>query len=116
MNGISPQLQNQITQFQQVQQQLQAVTTQKMQYDAQKRELARTLEELTASTGAVYKSSGSLLIKVEDKEALKGELEESVEMMDVRISSLERQESSLKERYQSLQETINTAMGNMPRQ
>ena len=72
MNGISPQLQNQITQFQQVQQQLQAVTTQKMQYDAQKRELARTLEELTASTGAVYKSSGSLLIKVEDKEALKG--------------------------------------------
>ena len=116
MNGISPQLQNQITQFQQVQQQLQAVTTQKMQYDAQKRELARTLEELTASTGAVYKSSGSLLIKVEDKEALKGELEESVEMMDVRISSLERQESSLKERYQSLQETINAAMGNMPRQ
>ena len=51
-----------------------------------------------------------------DKEALKGELEESVEMMDVRISSLERQESSLKERYQSLQETINAAMGNMPRQ
>ena len=116
MNGISPQLQNQITQFQQVQQQLQAVTTQKMQYDAQKRELARTLEERTASTGAVYKSSGSLLIKVEDKEALKGALEESVEMMDVRISSLERQESSLKERYQSLQETINAAMGNMPRQ
>ena len=45
MNGISPQLQNQITQFQQVQQQLQAVTTQKMQYDAQKRELSRTLPD-----------------------------------------------------------------------
>lgn len=116
MNGISPQLQNQITQFQQVQQQLQAVTTQKMQYDAQKRELSRTLEDLGASTGAVYKSSGSLLIKVDDKDALKGELEESIEMMDVRINSLERQENSLKERFQVLQETINTAMGNMPRQ
>ena len=116
MNGISPQLQNQITQFQQVQQQLQAVTTQKMQYDAQKRELSRTLEELKASTGAVYKSSGSLLVKVEDKDALVSEIEESIEMMDVRIGSLERQENGLKERYTVLQETINTAMGNRPSQ
>lgn len=111
MNGISPQLQNQITQFQQVQQQLQAVTAQKMQYDAQKRELSRTLEDLNASTGAVYKSTGSLLIKVEDKDSLKAELEESVEMMEVRIGSLERQENSLKERFTVLQETINAAMG-----
>ncbi len=116
MNRISPQLQNQITQFQQVQQQLQTVTTQKMQYDAQKRELTRTLEELSTSTGTVYKTSGSLLIKVEDRDALKSELEESIEMMGVRISSLERQENSLRERYQVLQETINAAMGNMPRQ
>ncbi len=116
MNKISPQLQNQITQFQQVQQQLQAVTAQKMQYDAQKRELTRTLEELSASTGTVYRTFGSLLIEVEDRNTLKGELEESIETMDVRIGSLERQENSLKERYQVLQETINTAMDNMPRQ
>ncbi len=116
MNGISPQLQNQIAQFQQVQQQLQAVSSQKMQYDAQKRELVRTLEELKASTGAVYKNSGSLLIKVEDKDALVGEMEESLEMMDVRIGSLERQENSLKEKYTVLQQAINTAMGNAPRQ
>ncbi len=116
MNGISPQLQNQITQFQQVQQQLQAVSSQKMQYDAQKRELARTLEELKTCTGAVYKNSGSLLIKVEDKDALVAEMEESIEMMDVRIGSLERQENSLKERYTVLQQTINTAMGNAPTQ
>lgn len=116
MNGISPQLQNQITQFQQVQQQLQAVSSQKMQYDAQKREATRTLEELKACTGAVYKNSGSLLIKVEDKDALVAEMEESLEMMDVRIGSLERQENSLKEKYTVLQQAINTAMGNVPRQ
>ena len=45
-----------------------------------------------------------------------GEIEESIEMMDVRIGSLERQENSLKERYTVLQETINTAMGNRPTQ
>ena len=116
MNGISPQLQNQITQFQQVQQQLQTVSSQKMQYDAQKRELTRTLEELKGSTGAVYKNSGSLLIKVEDKDALVADMEESLEMMDVRIGSLERQENSLKEKYAVLQQAINTAMGNVPRQ
>ena len=116
MNGISPQLQNQITQFQQVQQQLQAVSTQKIQMDAQKRELVRTKEELDKSTAAVYKSAGSLLIKVEDVNALKADVEESIEMMDVRISSLERQENSLKERYTVLQQTINAAMGNMPTQ
>lgn len=111
MNGISPQLQNQITQFQQVQQQLQAVSSQKVQMDAQKREMARTREELGKSTGAVYKTAGSLMIKVDDVEALKAELDESIEMMDVRIGSLERQENSLKEKYTVLQQTISVAMG-----
>ena len=111
MNGISPQLQNQIAQFQQVQQQLQAISSQKAQMDTQKREMERTLEELGKSSGAVYKSVGTLLIKVEDVQALRSELEESIELMDVRIGSLARQESGLRERFQSLQETINAAMG-----
>ncbi|MDO5853654.1 MAG: prefoldin subunit beta [Thermoplasmata archaeon] len=112
MNGISPQLQNQIAQYQQVQQQLQAVSSQKVQFDAQRREMARTLEELNAATGDVYKSAGSLLIKVEDKEALKADLEESIETMDVRVSSLDRQEKSLQEKFKVLSDTINAAMGN----
>ena len=112
MKGISPQLQNQIAQYQQVQQQLQAVSSQKMQYDAQKREMVRTLDELNSATGDVYKSAGSLLIKVEDKDVLKAELEESVETMEIRISSLDRQEKSLQEKFKILSDTINAAMGN----
>ena len=111
MNGISPQLQNQISQFQQVQQQLQAVSGQKAQMETQKREIERTLEELSGSTGAVYKTAGSLMIKVDDVAALKADLEESIELMDVRIGSLSRQESGLRERYQTLQEAINSARG-----
>ena len=116
MNGISPQLQNQITQFQQVQQQLQAITAQRVQMDAQKRELVRTREELDKNTGAVYRNSGSLLIKVDDVDALKAEMDESLEMIGIRINSMERQENSLKEKYTTLQQTINAAMGNMPQQ
>lgn len=114
MNGISPQLQNQIAQYQQVQQQLQAVSGQKMQFDTQKREMARTLEELNSATGDVYKSAGSLLIKVEDKDKLKSDLEESIETMEVRISSLDRQEKSLQDKFKVLADTINAAMGNAP--
>lgn len=112
MNSISPQLQNQIAQYQQVQQQLQAVSTQRSQMDAQKREMERTLAELKASTGDVYRSAGSLLIKVEDKAKLEGDMEESIETMGVRLSGIERQEKSLQERFQALADSINAAMGN----
>ncbi|MGI5964424.1 MAG: prefoldin subunit beta [Candidatus Methanomethylophilaceae archaeon] len=114
MDNISPQLQNQITQFQQVQQQLQNVSAQKTQMDIQLRELKRTLEELDKATGDVYKSAGALLIKVDDKDALKSELEESAETMEIRVKSFERQEKTLKDKYNSLRETINKAMGNVP--
>jgi prefoldin beta subunit len=111
MNNISPQLQNQIAQFQQTQQQLQAVSTQKMQMEAQKKEVTRTSEELAKASGEVYKSSGSLLIKVDDKDKLKADMEESIETLDIRIKGLDRQEKMLREKYESLQETINKAMG-----
>ena len=111
MNSISPQLQNQITQFQQVQQQLQTVSTQKLQMEAQIKEFDRTIEELEKSTGDVYKNVGSLMIKVSNKDAVKAELEEGKETYEVRVKSLERQEASLRERFETLQETINKAMG-----
>ncbi len=114
MNGISPQLQNQITQYQQAQQQLQAVTTQKLQMEAQKREMTRTSEELAKSSGDVYKNVGSLLVKVDDRKALEADLAESLETLEIRIKGLDRQEKSLRERYESLHEAINKAMGSMP--
>jgi prefoldin beta subunit len=111
MNDISPQLQNQIAQFQQVQQQLQNVTTQRIQMDDQKKEMERTVVELEKATDDVYRSVGSLLVKVGDKDAVRSEISESIETAEVRIKALERQEKQLREKFQSLQETINKAMG-----
>ena len=51
MNSISPQLQNQINQYQQLQQQLQNVTTQRMQMESQLKELKHTSEELAKAKG-----------------------------------------------------------------
>lgn len=111
MNSISPQLQNQIAQFQQLQQQLQAVTSQKIQMEAQLKEIERTMEELDKATGDVYKNVGSLMIKVNDKEPVKMELEESKETLEVRIKSMGRQEKNLRDKYTEMQNTINAAMG-----
>jgi prefoldin beta subunit len=111
MNNISPQLQNQIAQFQQVQQQLQSVSTQKMQMEMQKREMERTKEELSKATGDVYKNVGSLMIKADNKEKIVNEIDESLETLEIRIKALDRQEKGLRDKFQTLQETINKAMG-----
>ena len=111
MNSISPQLQNQIAHFQQLQQQLQAVSSQKLQMDAQIKEIESTISELDTATGDVYKNVGSLMIKVDNKDSVKAELEEGKETMEVRVKSMERQEVALREKYESMQESLNKAMG-----
>jgi len=114
MNSISPQLQNQITQYQQVQQQLQNVTAQRMQMESQLKELKHTAEELAKAKGAVYRNVGGIIFEVTDKEALAVELEDSIETTEIRVRGLKNQESSLKEKFEALGESINSAMGNAP--
>lgn len=108
MNELSPKVQNQIAQFQQLQQQLQAVLNQKFQMDAQLKEMQRTTEELGKAPEdvVIYRSVGSLMIKAESKESVLKEIEEDQETMEVRIKTLERQEKSLKDRYQVLQDQL----------
>jgi prefoldin beta subunit len=113
MDEISPKLQNQIAQFQQLQQQLQTVMSQKIRMDAMMKEMEMTIEELKkAEEGAtVYKSVGSLMIKVADTPALLKEIEDDKETTEVRVKSLDRQEKMLKEKFQSVQEQLNRALG-----
>ncbi|MEM2943346.1 MAG: prefoldin subunit beta [Methanomassiliicoccales archaeon] len=113
MDELSPKLQNQIAQFQQLQQQLQAILTQKFQMEAQLREIDRTLEELAKITDDVpiYRSVGSLLIKARDKESVVHEIQEDKETLEIRVKTLDRQEKALRERYQALQDQISKALG-----
>jgi prefoldin beta subunit len=113
MDEISPKLQNQIAQFQQLQQQLQTVMSQKIRMDAVLKEMEMTIEELgkASEDAVVYKNVGSLLIKVGDTSALLKEIEENKETTEIRIKSLDRQEKMLKEKFQSVQEQLNRALG-----
>jgi prefoldin beta subunit len=113
MDELSPKLQNQIAQFQQLQQQLQTVMSQKIRMDAMLKEMDMTIEELkkVPQDGIVYKSVGSLMIKVNDAPALLKEIEEDKETTEIRVKSLDRQEKMLKEKFQSVQEQLNRAIG-----
>lgn len=113
MDDVSPKIQNQIAQFQQLQQQLQAILGQKYQMEAQLKEMERTIEELNKTTEdfPIYKSVGSLLIKAKDKDSVLKEIEDDKESTGVRIKTLDRQEKYMRDRYQSLQDQLSKALG-----
>jgi prefoldin beta subunit len=116
MKEISPQLQNQIAQYQQLQNQLQVAGSQRVQLEAKLREIEQTLEELNKLTGdtPVYKSIGMLLVRQDDREALKKELEEHRETLTIRVKSLQKQEKALSQRYEDLAAKIQAALGGGP--
>jgi prefoldin beta subunit len=113
MNDISPKLQNQIAQYQQLQQQIQVLSSQRYQFEAQSKEVARAIEELNAlpEDAVIYKNIGSLLIRSGNKASVLKDLTEQKETLEVRMKALEKQEKFLRERYQALQEELSRELG-----
>ena len=105
---LSPKMQNDIMEAQQLQQQLQNLATQKYQLETQMKEVEITIEELEklGDDAVVYKNVGNLSFRVKDVDALKKELLEKKETLEVRIKSMERQEESIKEKYSAIQQRL----------
>jgi len=104
---LPPQVQEDLLRFQQLQQTLQAVVSQKQQLEMDMSETDRALSELEKVTGEspVYKSVGSILVKA-DKEALLTELKEKKELLNTRVTVLARQEERTRERIKDLQQKL----------
>lgn len=113
MREIPPQLQNQINQFRQLQQQLQVITAQRVQMETRLKEIEVTLEELSKADekAPIYKSIGSLLIRAKKPADVAKELEDQKETLTIRVKTLEKQEKSLAERYERMQQQISEALG-----
>ena len=104
---LPPQIQEQLARLQQLQQTLQAVTSQKQQLEIEVAESERAVSELgkLGDQSVVYKSVGSLLLR-SDKQTLLNELKERKELLGTRITVLGRQEDRTKERIKELQEKL----------
>lgn len=111
MEELPPQLRHQLAQYQQAQQQAQALLAQKQQLELALRETERALAELEKlEEGAtVYKSVGGILIKTGRAELTK-ELTERKETLDLRIKTIERQEGRILERLREMREKLQEAL------
>ncbi len=109
--NIPPQMQNQLAQFDQLRQQIQMIMSQKLQIESQLREVENALEEIgnISDDTTIYKNVGSLYVKAEDKPSVDKDLKEQKETLEVRVKTIVRQETQLKERYQKLQQEITEA-------
>ncbi|MDP6459728.1 MAG: prefoldin subunit beta [Candidatus Hydrothermarchaeota archaeon] len=107
MEQIPPKLQNQIMQFQQVQQQAQAISTQRMQLDLHLKEVERSLAEVEKldDNAEIYKNVGAILMRSRTP-SIKGELQENKETMELRIKTLQRQEKKIQQRLKEMQGKI----------
>jgi prefoldin beta subunit len=110
---VPPQVQNQLRQYQETQEKLQQLLDQKQQMDMKVQELERTVEALddVDDDQPVYRNVGRVLVGVDNPEDLREDLAEEKETIEVRLNSLENQEEGLRDRMETLQETLEDLMG-----
>ena len=75
---------------------MQVLAAQKQQFQAQLFEIEGALREIDSSSD-VYKVIGGLMLRSE-KDALKQDLQNKKEMLEIRLESLEKQESQLRKK------------------
>ena len=112
---MPPWLQEQIMKMQQSQQSLQSVMQQKQHLEIENAETEKALEELrkVADGDAVYKQTGTVLIKSKKQELI-DELEERIELTKTRAVVLEKQETRLKETLKEQEAKITEQMKGGP--
>ncbi len=110
--AIPAKLQNDLKQFQRLQQDLTTVAQQRLQIDLKLREVAHTLDELKtiAEEATIYRPIGGLLVKAKGRKEVDELLTEEKETLEVRLKAIERQENHLKERYTTMQKELSDAL------
>ena len=107
MQNISPKIQNQINMLQQMQQQMQTILSQKNQYELAIQEARRALEELNESQDSVvvYMNVGSVVMQKSKPDVI-SKMNEKIELLDIRVKSIEKQEKLLQEKFEKLQQQV----------
>lgn len=108
MAEIPEDTQEKIRQLQMIEQALQQLMLQKQTFQLQLMELESALKELEGA-GEAYKIIGNIMVLTKSDE-LEKELKEKKETLELRISSLEKQEAKTRERAASLQKDILSAI------
>lgn len=101
---MSEETEQKIQQLQLYEQSVQNIILQKQQFQSQITEIESALKELETATIS-YRIIGNIMVNSE-KEAIKRDLELRKSQAEMRIKALEKQESKIKEKAQTLQSEI----------
>jgi prefoldin beta subunit len=110
--ALPAKLQNDLKQFQRLQQELGTTQQQRLQIDLKLREVTHTLEELKplGDDAVIYRPIGGLLVRAKSKKEVEDLLSEEKETLEVRVKAIERQETHLRERYTTMQQELTQAL------
>ena len=101
---VSKETEQKIGQLQMFEQSLQNFLGQKQQFQVQLVEVESALSEL-GNTDKAYKIVGNIMVET-DKNELKSDLQSKKEMLELRIKTMEKQETQVRERASKLQSEI----------
>jgi prefoldin beta subunit len=111
MEDMPANVQQQIAQFQMMQQQAQAVSSQKVQMELQLKEMEHSISELKKlkKDAEVYESIGAILIK-KSKTKITTDLKERKETLELRIKTLTKQEKDVQAKLMEMQTEIQKSL------
>ncbi len=105
---MNPETEKKIGQLQMYEQSIQQFLAQKNQFQSQLMEVDSALAELK-KTDTAYKIIGNIMV-LSEKDDLKKDLDSKKEMLELRIKTMEKQESQVKEKTSKLQSEILTKL------
>jgi len=109
VKGLPDGTSEKIQELQLLQQRLTVFATQKQQLQLHLTEIDNALSELGKAKQPAYKLVGEILVEKSIDE-MKKELQEKTEEIDLRMKTLEKQESKNREKAQELQKSITEAL------
>ncbi|MFA5108062.1 MAG: prefoldin subunit beta [Candidatus Micrarchaeia archaeon] len=98
-------LQSQVQEFQKMQRQMQILGIQRQQMQMQIEELTMAQEALKGAKGEVYQAVGNLLVPTDVAKAKK-DIDEKLEIFDVRQKTIAKQEEQMKSKFDSLRSVL----------
>jgi len=104
--NIDEQTGKKIQELQVLEQNLQTLMMQKQTFQVELNEITNALLDLKKSDDEVYKMVGGLMVKT-DKTTLNSDLEEKKKLLEMRISSVEKQEKIINGKSEEFKKDIN---------
>ncbi len=102
---VTKEIQHKIQELQITEHNLQTIIMQKQAFQLELNEIESALEEVKKTNDEVYKISGQIMIKSK-KDEVEKELEEKMDIINLRIKSIEKQEQILVKKLEGLREEV----------